>query len=79
MDVFAIALSGLDRAQAGLEQTASHLSRMAAPTSDGAPLDTVDLSTAAVELLAARRDFAINVRLLKTADEIERQAVNLLA
>jgi hypothetical protein len=74
----AIALSGLDRAQAGLEQTASRLSRIAAPTSDGTPIDTVDLSTAAVELLAARQDFAINIRLLKTADEVERQAVNLL-
>jgi hypothetical protein len=74
----AIALSGLDRAQAGLEQTASRLSRIAAPTSDCAPIDTVDLSTVAVELLAARQDFAINIRLLKTADEVERQAVNLL-
>ena len=79
MGLSAIALSGLDRAQAGLEQTASRLSRIAAPTSDGAPIDTVDLRTVAVELLAARQDFAINLRLLKTADEIERQVLNLPA
>ena len=79
MELSAIALRGLDAAQAGLDQAAGRIARVTEPASVAAPADTVDLSTAIVGLLAARQDFAVNVKVLKTADEMERQALDLLA
>jgi flagellar hook protein FlgE len=79
VELTAIALQGLDRAQAGLEKAAGRLSSIAAPPAENAPADTIDLSAAAVGLLEARQDFAANLNVLKTADRMERKAIDLLA
>ncbi len=79
MDISAIALRGLDAAQADLDQAAGSIARATVPGSDAAPADTVDLSTAIVGLLTARQEFAANIKVLKTADEMERHALDLLA
>ena len=39
----------------------------------------VDLSAAVVDMLAARQDFAINLKVLQTADRMERRALDILA
>ena len=73
----AIALRGLDQAQAKLEQAAACLASSGAASTDGAPVDTLDLSTAMVALLSARNEFATNTKVLATADDIERQTISL--
>ena len=79
VELSAIAISGLDRAQATLEQTAGLLARKGAPASDNFPGDSVDLSAAAVNMLVARQNFAVQVKVLKVADTIERNALDLIA
>jgi flagellar hook protein FlgE len=39
----------------------------------------VNLSQAAVALISAKDDFAANLKVMKTADEMQRVAINLLA
>jgi hypothetical protein len=75
----ATALGGLDRAQSTLERSASRLARAATTVSDGPPVDAVDLSATVVDLLTARHEFAVNVKLLQTADDLERRALDILA
>jgi len=41
--------------------------------------DTVDLSQEAVSLLAAKNQFAVGVDLLKTAENMQKSLINLLA
>jgi hypothetical protein len=45
---------------------------------DATPVDTADLSEAAVSLLSAKNAFATNIKLLKVADEMQRQAIDLI-
>lgn len=75
MDLPSIALSGLQMAQARVE-TAGR--RMITATSPEASGDTVDLSAAMVELMASKRGFEANIQLMKTADEMAGQVINLL-
>jgi hypothetical protein len=79
MQISAIALQGLNQAQAQVEQAGGRLASIGANTVDGTPVDTADLSTAAVSLLSAKDSFATNIKLLKVADEMQGQAINLLA
>jgi hypothetical protein len=79
MNISAIALDGLNQAQASFEQSASRLSAMTTPGPEGGSIDTVDLSASIVEMLSAKQNFAANVNVLKTADHIERQALDILA
>jgi hypothetical protein len=79
VELSAIALRGLDAAQAGLDQSAGRIARATEPASDTGPANSVDLSTAIVGLLSARQDFAVNIKMLKTADEMELHAIDLLA
>ena len=72
MDVTAIALSGLGAAQKKLE-TASR--RVAPPGQSG---DLVDLSADMVALLAAKNELAANARVIRTADEMRKQTLDLL-
>jgi flagellar hook protein FlgE len=79
MGIFAIGLQGLEHAQASVQKTAERLAGTgAASTSPGTP-DTVDISQEMVSLMQARNDFAANIRMLKTADEMQRQVMDLLA
>ena len=79
MDISSIALSGLERAQSGFEQAAVEIAGMGAPPSSSPPVDTVDLSAAAVNLMESRAAFTANIAMLKAADRMERQSLDLLA
>jgi len=79
MDLSAIALQGIDQAEAGLEAAASGLPSAAGLSADGAAPDTVTLSSEVVALLSARDQFSVGVATLKIADETQKSAVNLLA
>ena len=76
MEFSAIALGGLDRATAQFQDAANRLAGAAAPA--GAGPDRVDLSDAAVSLLAARNDFSANLAVLKVADRMEGRALDLV-
>lgn len=76
VEISAIALSGLDRAQASLDQTATRLARLAGPETPG---DTADLSSAMVDMLAAKDEFAVNIKMLKVADQMNGQVLDILA
>ena len=78
MQLSSIALEALERAQAQLDLTAERLSGAGQVPPDGAPVDTVDLSREVVALLSARTEFATHARVLETANEIDRQVVDLL-
>jgi len=73
VDVTAISLPGLERAQASFERAAGRMA--SAPQ----PVDAVDLSTAAVDLLTARQDFTLNLKVLETSQQIQRETLDLLA
>lgn len=77
MDVSSIAAQGLAAAQANFQQAAANLSA-AGVSPDGAPADTVELSVAAVGLLSARTQVEMNIKMLKVANEMDRQAISLL-
>jgi hypothetical protein len=78
MDISAIALQGLDQAQAQLETAASGLDNLAA-SPNGVPTDTVALSEEAVALMSAKIDFAANLSVLHTANQIDKHLADLMA
>jgi hypothetical protein len=71
MNISSVALSGLSQASAKLDSVAR---RVAA-----GPVDTVDLSHEAVSLIQAKNEFAANIELLKTADDLNKLALKLPA
>ena len=79
MDLSAIALQGLERGQAQLEQAAARLAGAGAESPDGANLDTVELSAEIVALMSAKTQFSANLSTLKTADQIQKNTINLVA
>jgi hypothetical protein len=79
VDISSIALQGLQQAQAQLESTARRVASVGATTPDGADVDIVDLSSAAVSLISAKNQFASNIDVLKIADNMQKSVINLLA
>ena len=78
MDMSAIALGGLEQAQVHLEKAAISLAG-AAGSSSSASSDSVDLSAGIVALLSAKNDFAVNINVLKTPDQIQKYAIDIMA
>jgi flagellar basal body rod protein FlgC len=78
MELSAIALRGLEQALMQFGQAEEQVAAPAA-TADGTPVDTIDLSQAIVSLLSARNQFEANIAVLKTADEMQRHVVDVLA
>jgi hypothetical protein len=76
MDICSVALAGMERAAARVERSAA---RLATAADVSAPSDGLDLSQEVVSLLAARNDFAVQSRVVLTADEMQRQVLDLLA
>ncbi len=72
MDIAAIALGGMNEAQGRVESAARRLASAAEPT------DTVDLSAEMVALMEARNAFTTNARVLETADEIQKNVIDIL-
>ena len=71
MQISAIALQGLEKAQTQFDRSASRLA--------AAPADTVDLSSEAVSLIAARNSFETNLKVLEIAAKMQSAALNLLS
>lgn len=78
MELSAIALEGMHRAETRLERTAGRLAQVGTASAGNAPADTVSLSDEMVSLLSARNEFAIGARVLETAQEIERNVLDIL-
>jgi len=79
VDVLSSALQGLSQAQNQFEQSAARLTRSTTASPGSMAADTVDLSQEAVSLLAAKNQFAVGVDLLKTAENMQKSLINLLA
>lgn len=79
MGISAIALQGLQQADAQLTNAASRIASAAALSPDGSNVDVVDISAEMVALLSARNQFSVNVATLKVANEVQQKAVNLIA
>jgi hypothetical protein len=74
-----IALSGLDQAQTRFDEAAIRIASVGDPSADGTPVDTVDLSTAAVAFLSARSDVEASLKMVKIANNMQLQVLDLLA
>jgi len=68
-------LDGMARAEAQLDQAASHIAALPA-AAQGA--DAVDLSQEMVTLLQARNSFEANVKTLEVMDETVRTTLDLV-
>jgi flagellar basal body rod protein FlgC len=79
MDLSAIALQGLQQAETQLNSVANALATGGTSATNGANADVADLSAEIVALSSAQNSFAINLSSLKTADEIQRSTLDLLA
>ena len=79
MDLSSIALRGLDQAQTRFERAAAGVVDVTRASPDGAAIDTVDLSTAMVSLLSTKNEVEANIKLLKIANDMQRQVIDLLA
>jgi hypothetical protein len=79
VDVSAIALQGLQQAETQLNSVANTLAAGGASAINGGNTDVADLSTEVVALNSAQNSFAINLSTLKTANEIQKSTLDLLA
>jgi len=72
---FSAPLAGMDAAAASLNRTAAKIANIG-----GSPAgDSVDLSADAVAMIEAKNDFAANVQVVHTADQMTRALLNILA
>ena len=79
MDISAIALQGVQQAEAQLEQAATKIASYGAASPDGANLDTVDLSTEMVALMSAKNQTSLNLAVMKTAGEVQKKLIDVMA
>ena len=79
MDISAIALQGLQQATMQVDASAARLIAATAPPAEGMPVDSASLSEAAVALLGAKNQFSASIEVLKTANEMQKNLVNILA
>jgi Zn-dependent M28 family amino/carboxypeptidase len=78
MEASAIALQGLQNAEALLERAATRIARAGATDAAGNPVDVVDLSREMVALILARDFFKGNARVLETAGEMQKHVLDIL-
>ncbi len=77
MDISAIALQGLEQAQVQLEAAATAIAG-GGGSSGGPGADSVDLSTAVVALLTAKNQFALDIGVLKVADQAQKSLIDVV-
>jgi len=75
MQITAIALEGLERAQVRVDLAATNLSKATTPDGD---TDLADLSQETVALMAARNDFHLQTKVMQAAGEMEANVVDLI-
>ena len=68
------ALSGMGNAQSTLEKTAERIAGGSKTAQD-----SVELTTEAVGMLAARDEFQLNARVFQMADDMQKKVINILA
>ena len=78
MDLSSIALRGVEQAQVQLDAAATSLASAGA-SPNGANLDTADLASGVVALNSAQVLLQLSLSTLKTADQVQKTALNLLA
>jgi len=77
MDILGIAQVGLNQAQGQVEKTAQRIAGVGALSQ--VPGDSVSLSDDMVSLMTGKNQFEADLGLAKTADEMTKQTLNLLA
>lgn len=77
MDISAIALQGLDQAQAKLERAAVRIAQYGDEVAGSS--DAVDLSAEMVALISAKDEVAVNLKVLQTAEDVQQQAIDIMA
>jgi len=77
MDPSAIALQGLQQADAQLNSAAAKIANAGAASHDGSNPDTVDVGKEMVDLTTAQASAEANLATLKTEDQIEQRLVDL--
>ncbi len=73
--ISSIALGGLQTAENQFNQAASAI---AGNLSAAAPRDTVDLSDSAVALLSAKENYSANLLMVKVADDMAKQTIDVM-
>lgn len=68
---------GMKRAEGSFNKAASNIAR-AGLADEGSPEDSVDLSTNAVELLSAQRNYEANLKAAKAGDEMQGRLLDIL-
>ena len=76
MDITAIAGAAVTSAFDRLDAAAVNLVSSVTPS---IPVDTIDISSAAIELSQAEIQTSISIQVLKTAREIDKQTVDIFA
>jgi flagellar hook protein FlgE len=79
MDISAIALQGLDQASAQLDAAAAQIASAGAASPDGSNPDVVNLSAEMVALMLAQNSFSANLATLQTADQVQKNLIDLTA
>jgi len=79
MDISAIAVHGLDRADAQLTDAALLIANNGSYLPQDANVDAVDLSAAMVELMAGKIQFAANLKVLQTAEQVQQKILDVRA
>ena len=79
MNLSAIALQGWHQAGARLDSAGIKIASLAASSAGAANQDAVDLSAGVVALLSAKNLYSANLRSVKTADEILKTSIDLIA
>ena len=74
-----ISLSGMQRALAGVEQSAKRITVSTLPPSAPAPTDIVDLSAEMVNLMQAKNAFTASANIARVTADMEQSLLNILA
>jgi hypothetical protein len=77
MGIAQTGLDGLNRAEAGVQRTATRLAQLPFSVT-GEPQDVVDLSAEAVALLTNQNAFEANLKSIETAAELADSTLDLL-
>jgi hypothetical protein len=78
MGISAIALQGVQQAEAQLNEAASNIASAGA-ASTAANGDSVDLSAEMIALMPAQNQSSVSLSTLKIADELQQSLINIMA
>lgn len=78
MDISGIALQGLQQADIELNRAASKIVSWGTQSIEETAVDTVDLSSAVVALMSAKNAYSVDLKVLKTAEQLQAEMADLL-